>query len=731
MSKKGFRKFINIGITGMMIGIITAQTALTASASNTKNEAFAALSGPTSAVSPSSASITGPGAAISAALAAEAMAPKAIYNKEMGLYEHEFANGRRIVSSVANGGQVCDAVYISVPRDASVELELEGQPHPFENGTLLYHPGYYVMVVTAQKIGSNQNESAIMRFRILNPPNGKMDTGEYPYPKVVSGLEKTAEKSGDLTLFVLPNKKGFLTDVPEDGASVADATFYFPPNIGYQIYKDGTPVALYSNKAIRDSGTYQLKVYADSQAVEGDYAAYYEAYLSFTIPSDADEQAAMQVGVTAAGSTVTYQPDILDEIYHEELGLYEEVFDNGNVFYSNVGNGAIVGGGAYLDIPQNITVKMTVDGVDQPYFNKTVYDQEGTYYFTLSYQPQNNGTKTIYQSSFRFRIQKNAAPIQMAEAFAAAENRTVQDQTEQNSAEENPEKEKQAGIDPAAENPTVSPVSAAVETKPAPDGQGFDHNQQQYYYTFSDGSRFLIGVPQNGISNTPVLVTIPTGGKGTVTMGENFIDLPETVTVNEDGIYHIEVTSAGGETVTWDFRVMGHAVSDLTQIQAPEGYYISSIVKDGVPVEGVETSGVYDLKADGSYTVSFLSYYKDYPEWFMAAALDTEAPTLQFIGVDAEGKTTGGTVEYVPSEEDAVVTVMKGKKEVKTVGNTIKDSGTYIVSVSDAAGNQTAYEIKIPFKADKMTILLVVVVWILAAGFVVYYKINARKFKVR
>lgn len=705
MRRKYFHKWIRIGIVGLIIGTLTAGTVLAAVKSDDDDDYYASL--------------TGPGVAVTSA--EKAVSPDAVYNKEMGMYEHEFAGGRRIVSSVANGGQVSDAVYISVPRDAEVELELEGQAHPFENGELLYHPGYYVMVVTAKQIGTKQDTSAILRFRILNPPNAKADTGEYPYPKVVSGLEKTTEKSGDLVLFKLPNNKGFLTDVPEDAAKVTDATFYFPPNIGYQLYKDGQPIALYNNKTIRDAGIYQLKVYADSYAESGDYAAYYEAFLNFTIPVNTEEAAAMEA-TAKSGTQVTYLPDVLEEVYHEELGLYEEIFENDNVFYSNVGNGAIVGGGVYLDIPKNISVKMTVDGVDRPYTNKMVYDEEGTYYFTLSYQGQTNGTKAIYQSNFRFRIQKNAAPAQIASEIPSAEiMETLPELPSETIPEEIIESEPQVS----------GPAAETVKTESAPTGQGFDAEQNLYYYTFRDGSRFMIGVPQNGISNSAVLVVLPTGGSGKVSMGENSMDLPERVSVNEDGNYHIEVTSAGGESISWNFSVMSHAVSSLAQIQAPEGYYISSIVKDGVPVEGIHEAKTYDLKADGSYTVSFLSYYEEYPEWFLAAMLDTQAPTLQFSGIDESGKATGKTVEYKPSEENVAVTVTKGKKTVKTFHNTIEGSGTYVVTVSDAAGNQTTYEIKIPYRADKMTVLLVVVVWLLALGFVIYYKLNAKKFKVR
>lgn len=707
MRKKKVHTWIKIGFTGLLVGLLTAGTVF-ASTKVDENDAFARL--------------TGPGVAITSTTAA--VSPEAIYNKEMGMYEHEFANGRRIVCSVANGGQVSDAVYVSVPRDAQVELELEGQPHPFQNGDLLYHPGYYVMVVTSKAIGSEQDASAILRFRILNPPNGKADTGEYPYPKVVSGLEKTTVRSGDLTLFVLPNEKGFLTDVPEDSANVTAAAFYFPPNIGYQLYKDGTPIALYSNKTIRDSGNYQLKVYADSQAKEGDYAAYYEAVFNFTIPADSEELAAM-AAVSGSQNQTIYQQDVLEEIYHEELNLYEELFDNGNVFYSNVGNGAIIGGGVYLDIPQNITVKMVVDGVDHPYLNKTVYDEEGTYYFTLSYQTQVSGVKTVYQSNFRFRIQKNAPLAQNASEVPVAEAQgmfSVTDipETEPVVKESQPIPEKQK-----------STVAVQAEKKETPAGQGFDYNEQLYYTSFSDGSRFMIGVPQNGISNTPVLVVIPEGCTGIVMMEDTSLELPERVSVNEDGTYHIEVTNASGEMITWDFKVMGHPVSDLSTIQAPEGYYISSIVKDGVPVEGVEATDVYDIKTEGSYTVSFLSYYEDYPEWFFAASFDTQPPTLQFVGIDEQGKATGKTIEYITEEDGVTVIVMKGKKEVKTYNNTITGSGTYVVTAVDAAGNQTSYEVKIPFKADKITVLLVVVVWLLAVGFVVYYKLNAKKFKVR
>lgn len=712
MRKRSFNKCLKNGMLGLLVALLTVQPAFAVTKTTDKSE------------------LTGPG--IIKSLTEDAETPEAVYNKEMGMYEHEFAGGRRIVSSVANGGQVCDAVSISVPKSSKVKMELDGQACSFENGKLLSQAGFYVMVITDEDLGTGDDVSAIFRFRILNPPNGKIDNGEYPYPKVVSGLEKTSVTSGDMSFFALQNKKGFFTDIPAEGATVSEAVFYFPPNIGYQLFKDGAQVAVYNNMAVRDSGNYQLKVYAGSQAKEGNYAAYYEAFFCFTIPSNAEELVSVNAMTSDSGNPIVYQTDVLDETYHEDLKLYEEVFDNGNVFYSNVGNGDIVGGGAYLDIPQNITVKMTVDGVEKPYLNKTVYDEEGTYYFTLSYQVQTQDTKTIYQSNFRFRIQKNAPALQAADELPVIPD-------EELSIEEIISEEPEIAVTepliedetPDQEETVLSNEITPLETTAAPAGQGYDAELQLYYYTFSDGSRFLSGVPQNGISNTEVYLELPDGGSGTIYVGENSAELPEAVSANEDGIYHAEITSAGGETLSWDFRVMGHAVSDLTTLQAPDGYYIASIVKDGAPVEGAAFAESYELKSDGTYTVSFLSYYEGYPECFLAVMLDTQAPTLQFTGVDENGTATDGSIEYITNEEDVTVVVTKGKKTVKTHNNTISGSGSYIVTVSDMAGNQTSYEVKIPYKADKMTVILIIVVWLMAVGFIVYYKINTKRIKVR
>lgn len=713
MRKRNFDRWLKKGVIGLFVVMLTVQPAFAAVKTTDKSE------------------LTGPG--VEKNLTADAETPEAVYNKEMGMYEHEFAGGRRIVSSVANGGQVCDAVSLSVPKSSKVKLELDGQACTFENGKLLSQAGFYVMIVTDKDLGTGEEVSAIFRFRILNPPNGRIDNGEYPYPKVVSGLEKTSVTSGAMSFFALQNKKGFFTDIPEEGASVSEAVFYFPPNIGYQLFKDGAQVAVYSNMAVRDPGNYQLKLYAGSQAKEGNYAAYYEAFFQFTIPDQEEAAISAEVLEAGTGEQIVYQSDVLDEIYHEDLKLYEEVFDNSNVFYSNVGNGDIVGGGVYLDIPQNISVKMTVDGAEKPYQNKTVYDEEGTYYFTLSYQVQTKDTKTIYQSNFRFRIQKNAPAIQAADETPVlpSEEFPIEDgipeETEIAVTEPLPEEELPA----PEEEPVLSNEITPLETTAAPAGQGYDADLQLYSYTFSDGSQFLSAVPQNGLSNTEVYLGLPEGGSGKIYVGENSADLPEAVSVNEDGIYHAEITSAGGETLSWDFRVMSRAVSDLTTLQAPDGYYIASIVKDGVPVEGAAYAESYELLSDGTYTVSFLSYYEGYPECFLAIALDTQAPTLQFTGLDENGTATGKTVGYSANEENVTVVVTKGKKTVRTYNNTISGSGSFIVTATDPAGNQTAYEIKIPYKADKMTVILIIVVWLMAVGFIVYYKVNARRIKVR
>ena len=100
------------------------------------------------------------------------------YNQEMGLYEEQFAGGRRFVTNIPNGGQMYDAAYISLGGSIRGKLERDGVSIAIPANGYLYDPGYYILTVEAQQVGKSIYETAVFSFRLLGQPRGAVNTEE-------------------------------------------------------------------------------------------------------------------------------------------------------------------------------------------------------------------------------------------------------------------------------------------------------------------------------------------------------------------------------------------------------------------------------------------------------------------------------------------------------------------------------------------------------------------------
>ena len=103
----------------------------------------------------------------------------------------------------------------------------------------------------------------------------------------------------------------------------------------------------------------------------------------------------------------------LGEYYHENYKLYEERFGDFYAIYSNVANGSITNQPAMFDVPAGVSVRMTRNGREVPFNNKTKIADEGTYviqFYILEGDSQDLPAwqQTIDWAKFTFRIQYTA-----------------------------------------------------------------------------------------------------------------------------------------------------------------------------------------------------------------------------------------------------------------------------------------------------------------------------------
>ena len=99
----------------------------------------------------------------------------------------------------------------------------------------------------------------------------------------------------------------------------------------------------------------------------------------------------------------------LKEQYNEDYRVYEESIADVFFFYSNVGNGGITHESVFLDIPQNLSYTIEMNGVPWDYIPGQPISDYGTYVVRLTGIEDENVPlyeQKEYQAVFRFRIQQ-------------------------------------------------------------------------------------------------------------------------------------------------------------------------------------------------------------------------------------------------------------------------------------------------------------------------------------
>lgn len=637
-----------------------------------------------------------------------------------GFYNEKLTAGSEFYSSVPNGAVVSDAVYFDVPTGiVGVEAELDGKRIEFKNKTLYTEKGYYIFKFSSYTVNGDK-VAGVFTFRIGDKPNGRRYSLGYAYPAIKCTAEVSAEENGMFS-YRLPNYKAFMSNIPGYGANVENARFIIPRNLGYSLTKDGIYMPLVNNRIYDEAGSYKLKVFGSSYAASGGYEAYYETVLDFTVGTEDTEDylsvpdisagtpssvtsnegaaetpqtgytyetpqyASADVGAEEAVSVyaqtdadITDINDTLIETYFESAGLYSETFSSGNAFYTNTPNDGIVGGDVYIDIPSDMTVAMTRDGVPVPFENKTYINDEGSYSLILT--AVNSGD--MLRARYTFRIQ--------------------------------------SGISTAPRVEEDDEVGYDLYTDTAPSDEESDieydiknsYDSEKMMYVFDGGDEpFYLSVPDGMVTNEDVRADVPSDAD--VVLKRDGEDIPFTDVISGDGHYEISV---GGDNKA-SFDIVTYSTNRFGEFTAPEGYAILAAEYDdnglydkssdeyinGMEIyENSTSSYVRSMPLDGEY--SFMLGAREgrsLPAVSVTFISDRTSPEVIFDGLDENMNAAGESVTVSCSDPEAVLllggeplTMSDGKAE-------ITGSGEYELTVYDPAGNRNEYIFTIGSPAKK------------------------------
>ncbi|MCD7964481.1 MAG: hypothetical protein LUG90_01725 [Clostridiaceae bacterium] len=177
------------------------------------------------------------------------------------------------------------------------------------------------------------------------------------------------------------------------------------------------------------------------------------------------------------------------------------------------------------------------------------------------------------------------------------------------------------------------------------------------------------------------------------------------------------------------FFIPGKAENRLNYINAPEGYQIGYVEKNGkrVPKDSPDWQR---LKEDGSYRFLWNPVKEGLPVCESVLVRDTRAPFLEIEGVKDGGYSKRGITVYA-DETNTSIKVTDSSISWILDSSKLDRPGIYEITAVDAAGNQSRYGIVIEMDMTGAMVLAAAAMVAAIGGCIWYIHIQKMKIQVR
>ena len=474
----------------------------------------------------------------------------------------------------------------------------------------------------------------------------------------------------------------------------------------------------------------------------------------------------------------------LSERYHEDFGVYEEDMGNRYFLYTTVENGGITDQPVSVDIPAGLTFVMEKDGTQIPYTSGQTISARGSYMLTLT-GPDDPALpfsqQTIYKAVFRFRIQEKVVQEteEAAEAFgggsgfsgsdsrtestygsedataASPQTEETNPETEETAAQGEPEGEEDTSQDVFNEDGTlnedalddsIDDLLGSDEGRVNMDYYNESTGLSSYYDTSSGlfknelltGAAFYTNVPNGMVTNNAVRMDTADEINFVILKDGEPLEYEDGMTFDEEGSYMIypsqNTTVYLGEygntkKPLFHFRIAAGPVNDMGIFNAPEGYSIKEITRNGEPVtEGLSADRNYCyLGEDGEYEIRLTHLDGATADLTTTVTKDSIQPRFLLSVEDSTAY-----IQY-RSSDIAYCKLYKDGELVfdQQIPAQVTGSGKYRLEAYDEAGNMAYSEFQIDYHFNMGAIVVILLVIVLIAALVLFLRRTRKQVRVR
>ncbi len=198
--------------------------------------------------------------------------------------------------------------------------------------------------------------------------------------------------------------------------------------------------------------------------------------------------------------------------------------------------------------------------------------------------------------------------------------------------------------------------------------------------------------------------------------------------ISDSGNYTVRMISGEQARSLFSFTIVGSSTGQILNYSMPDGLRITNVTRDG---ETVNWSRKFvDMSQEGYYVVEY-----ECPQtqigYTLKVTIDTTPPQLVLEGVDENGKARGPVTIQGKGEHDTVSITKNGEEYKMILSHTLTQSGRYVVTAVDEAGNISTYPFTIMIYLDRNGWIFLLLFLAVIFGAVAYVHYHRTHLKIR
>lgn len=254
----------------------------------------------------------------------------------------------------------------------------------------------------------------------------------------------------------------------------------------------------------------------------------------------------------------------------------------------------------------------------------------------------------------------------------------------------------------------------------------YDRPTRMFIYTVTGlGSEVWCSVCDGMYTTDSVTVSVPNEVMYKMYKDGKEIDISNGEAMSSPGSYVLDLTAASTSNQQIRFTILSAVTGKINEYRMPDYFAATEALLNDEPIS--YTGGVIPMEQEGRYKITYYCQPTGIG-YTLNVVTDHTAPELALENVvDGVAK---GPVSLEDAEPDSILVVTLNN-EVITPVKTLRESGSYTVTITDQAGNATVYNFRIQvyFNASAWTFLGILIGIILIIT--VYIIISRRTLRVR